>query len=64
MNIDLLKILINGRMDAYKDLIVEEVMGANDELVLTRYKAKLEAFSQVLDDINDCIIDDHCEVDI
>ena len=64
MNVDLLKILITGRIAAYKDLIVEEVMGANDEVVLARYKAKLEAFSQVLEDINDCITDDHCEVDI
>ena len=64
MNIDLLKILINGRMQAYKELIVEEVMGANDELVLARYKAKLEAFSQVLEDIDDCISGDHYEVDI
>lgn len=50
-NKELLKALIEGRKEAIKDLIVEEVLNNNDELLIERWKGKIEAYNSVLEDM-------------
>ena len=52
---EMLKLLIEGRKQACKDLLVEEVMGDNNELFIARYKAKIEAYEAVLEDMENYV---------